>query len=379
MHLLFTGGDSGGALTAGLAVAARLSDEFPARSITFAGSDRQVDRGRVSAGGFGYLALRSRRPPQRLSEVLPAWFANRAGYRTALAWIDRHQPGAMIALGGDSSLPAARAALRRRVPLALVEPELVAGTATRRLASCARAVCTAFSETRSAWQGGAEVHLTGAPVRDGLVPGFKTWRQVLILGGTEGGEIVDHDMPRALCSVKSRLTTWRIVHQTVSGRVAPVRQLYDSLGLEANVVDQTADLPQIMADSELAIARVDGVTLAELAAAGVPAILLPAPSEGDRERLIARRFADRGGCAVVDERKSAASAAQQLAAILGRLLGDLARRLAMAQAMSRLARPEATAEVAAVIARLAFARRRPVVLRRRPQRDAEPLMAATLS
>lgn len=379
MHLLFTGGDAGGALTAGLAVAERLSDEFPAGSITFAGSARTVDRSRVSAGGFGYLALRSRCPPQRLREVLPAWFANRAGYRTALAWIDRHQPSAMIALGGDSSLPASRAAFRRRVPLVLIEPELAAGTATRRLAARASVICTAFSETRLAWRGGGEVRVTGAPVRDGLVPGHKTWRQLLILGGREGSDVVDRGVPQALCSVESRLTAWRIVHQTVPGRVAPVRQLYDSLGLEANVVDETADLPQIMADSELAIAGAEGVTLAELAVAGVPAILMPAPSEGERERLIARWFADRGGCAVVDERESDSSAPQQLAAILGRLLGDLARRLAMAQAMSRLARPEAAVEVAAVIARVAFARRRPVVLRRRPLRDAAPLMAATLS
>ncbi|MCL4195337.1 MAG: hypothetical protein KJZ87_26600, partial [Thermoguttaceae bacterium] len=82
MHLLFTGGDAGGALTGGLAVAERLSDDFPAGSITFAGSGRTLDRSRISSGGFGYLALRSRRPPQRLREVLPAWFANRAGYRT---------------------------------------------------------------------------------------------------------------------------------------------------------------------------------------------------------------------------------------------------------------------------------------------------------
>ncbi len=133
-----------------------------------------------------------------------------------------------------------------------------------------------------------------------------------------------------------------------------------------------------MADSELAIAGAEGVTTGRTGGRRRAGDFVAALRRRSRA-TDPRRFADRGGYAVVDERKARIQVRYKLAAILGRLLGDLARRLAMAQAMSRLARPEATVEVAAVIARLAFARRRPVVLRRRPLRDAEPLMAATLS
>ncbi|MHC4181565.1 MAG: UDP-N-acetylglucosamine--N-acetylmuramyl-(pentapeptide) pyrophosphoryl-undecaprenol N-acetylglucosamine transferase, partial [Planctomycetota bacterium] len=140
------------------------------------------------------------------------------------------------------------------------------------------------------------------------------------------------------------------------------RQLYRKLGLDATVAAFVDRLPHVLAASDLAVCRAGGTTLAELAAAGVPAVLLPYPhAKDDHQRRNADVFTRAGGSFTLDQRELPGRLDNHLADVIRRLLGDPLQRARMSAAMRRLARPHAAAEVADLILELVQPRsRRPL-------------------
>jgi UDP-N-acetylglucosamine--N-acetylmuramyl-(pentapeptide) pyrophosphoryl-undecaprenol N-acetylglucosamine transferase len=160
-----------------------------------------------------------------------------------------------------------------------------------------------------------------------------------------------------LAALGRQLAGWRIVHQAGGSEASATRQRYDTLGLEATVVDFLADMPGVLAASSLAVCRAGGVTLAELAFAGVPALLLPYPhAADDHQRRNAEVFAQGGAAVILDERGLAGGLDGPLAAAIAPLVADPPRRRQMSLAMRRLARPQAAAEVAQIIRSVAQGR-----------------------
>ena len=342
LHIVFAGGGTGGHLFPGLAVAERLLGERPRMRITFAGSGKQFERRQVAAAGFEYVALRCRPAPRQWSELLPSLAENLAGYRAAGRFLKQQQVTAVVGLGGYASVPMARAAAARRVPLVLLEQNVIPGRANRWLARSATLVCTAFQETgwdlrlRCPWR------VTGNPIRGGFGsttrPPLRAARhQLLILGGSNGARAINESVPRALCRVRSRLHGWKIVHQSGESGLEATGGLYRKL-------------PEVLAATDLAVCRAGGTTLAELAAAAVPAVLLPYPhAADDHQRRNAELFTASGGSVTLDQRELSGRLDDHLAAVLSGLLGDGNKRGRMSAAMLRLARPRAARDVAELI------------------------------
>ena len=140
---------------------------------------------------------------------------------------------------------------------------------------------------------------------------------------------------------------WRILHQTGESGFQRTRDLYRELRIEANIVPFVSDTPSLLAESDLAVSRAGGTTLAELAAAAVPTILVPYPhAADDHQRKNAEAFAAAGACLIVDHREHSDSLDGPVADAMRAILADPARRAAMADAMYRLARPQAARDVA---------------------------------
>jgi UDP-N-acetylglucosamine--N-acetylmuramyl-(pentapeptide) pyrophosphoryl-undecaprenol N-acetylglucosamine transferase len=147
-----------------------------------------------------------------------------------------------------------------------------------------------------------------------------------------------------------RLDGWRVVHQSGAADFEATRERYRNLGLPATVVPFAADMAGLLRGSHLAVSRAGGTTLAELAAAGVPAVLVPYPhAADDHQRINAEAFAAEGGCVVLDERIHPGKLDQALAEVLSRLLADPGAAAGMAASMRRMARPHAAAHVAALV------------------------------
>ena len=363
-HIVFAGGGTGGHLFPGLAVAERLVADDPQTRITFAGTGREFERRHVKAAGFDYLALRCRPWPERLRDALAFLLDNIAGYRAARRFLAEQGVRVVVGLGGYASAAMAKAAARRGLPLVLLEQNAVPGRATRWLAGSATLICTTFAQAHRHLHARCHVRVTGNPLRPGFgrLEGPKTpshagsgrTRQLLILGGSGGAQSLNENVPKALLQVRSRLAGWRIVHQSGPAQVEATRELYRLLRLRAQVGSFVTNMAATLRETDLAICRAGGTTLAELAAAGVPAILLPYRyAADDHQRRNADIFAAAGACVVLDEREVNGRLDYRLADTLLPLLMDRAERAAMSAAIRRLAHPDATWDVATLIRQLA--------------------------
>jgi UDP-N-acetylglucosamine--N-acetylmuramyl-(pentapeptide) pyrophosphoryl-undecaprenol N-acetylglucosamine transferase len=173
---------------------------------------------------------------------------------------------------------------------------------------------------------------------------------LVVLGGSGGASTLNENVPRALYKVRTELAGWEIVHQSGEADLQQTRELYRKLSLQATVVAFLDQMPPVLAASSLAVCRAGGTTLAELAAAGVPALLVPYPhAAGNHQRQNADVFSSAGGSITLDQRELPGRLDDHLADALSRVLGDAAGRQRMSAAMRRLARPQAAAEVADLI------------------------------
>ncbi len=384
-HVVFSGGGTGGHLFPGLAVAEELARRLPGVRVTFAGTGKPLEYRHVAAAGFDYWAIAARPLPRRVGEVFAFLVENAAGHAQARRLLGDGRADVVVGLGGYSSVPVARQAVRRRIPLILLEQNAVAGRATRWLARHASLVCAGMAQTRNGLSRKGPIRVTGTPVR--FDSGTKAWgtkvwgttawgtttrdtaalchqlptkptgegpmspqHGLLILGGSSGARTLNENVPRALYRLRNRLTGWHIIHQTGSADLEATRSLYGKLGLEAEVhpfIDQVATL---MPKCRLAICRAGGSTLAELAVARLPAVLVPYPfAVADHQRKNADAFVHGGGAVLLDQREVTGRFDHQLADVVAPLLNDSAGRDRMSAAMQRLAHPNAAADVAHAI------------------------------
>ncbi len=372
LHVVFAGGGTGGHLFPGLAVAERLAADVPRVRITFAGTGRDFERRQVAVAGFDYLPLPCRPCPKRPLAMIPFLWDHVSGCRMATRFLREQGVQVVVGLGGYASVPMARAATARRLPLVLLEQNVIPGRATRWLARSATLICTAFHQAHRHLSARCHVRLTGNPIRagflaeqpngDGATSLQKSHdphdsvspRQLLILGGSGGAQSLNENVPQAFRRLHSLLTGWRIVHQSGQAHFDSTRQHYARLNLPAKVVPFLEDMPAVLRETDLAICRAGGTTLAELSASGVPAVLLPYPyAAEDHQRKNADLFAASGACLVLDEREVPGHVVLHLAETLRPLLADLGQLQAMSTAMRRLAHPDAAWDVAAMVRQLA--------------------------
>ncbi len=380
-HLVFTGGGTAGHLFPGLAVANQLAQLEPNLQITFATSGKPFEKKHVEAAGFDYLPVPCRALPRRLSGVIPFLTNNLTGYRAAGRFLDTHPVSLVVGTGGYASVPTARAAIRRHIPLVLLEQNAVPGRATRWLTPSATAICTAFPETSQHLPPRSPVRVTGNPVRPGFIsvapntnpkrkrgtetsaspthPASATSpvddgpahpRSLLVLGGSHGARSLNLHVPPALKKLAPQLSNWNIIHQSGPAELSATQSLYQQLGVEATILPFIPHLPQLLARCDLAVSRAGGTTLAELACSGLPAILLPYPhAADDHQRKNAQAYSTATGCILLDERDPTAPLVDQLAAAISQLVTQEHRRNRISTALHRLAKPNAAHHIATLL------------------------------
>jgi UDP-N-acetylglucosamine--N-acetylmuramyl-(pentapeptide) pyrophosphoryl-undecaprenol N-acetylglucosamine transferase len=355
--LLFAGGGTAGHLVPGIAAAEQLLREVFRLRIVFATSGKPLERELIQRAKMEMVAVPCRPGPRSWRDVLPCAWYNLRGYLQAEDLLKMLRPRAVVGLGGYVSMPVASAAVRRGVPLVLLEQNVVPGRATRLLASHAQVVCTAFLETADRLPKNARIRVTGNPVRSGIAQptlrvdtAHSAARCLLVLGGSGGARTLNQNVPRALAGLASELRGWHVLHQCGASEVEATRGLYAALGVDAEVTPFVPDMPQTLATAGLVVSRAGGTTLAELAAAGVPAVVVPYPHAADDHQLRnAQRMAAGGACVVLDERQANPDLAQRLHTAIAGLVTNPTARGAMSAAMLRMSRPKAADDVTRVI------------------------------
>lgn len=294
--------------------------------------------------------------------MLKAVRAVLAGRRAAKALYRAHKPDVVVGFGGYPAFPALLAASSCKVPTVIHEQNAVLGRVNRWVAGDAAAIATAYpavERLKSAYRG--KVHLVGNPVREnvarlGTMP-FPEYDdtaplKLLITGGSQGASILGTVVPDGLGRLPQRLRNrLQIVQQCRADDIEMVRGKYAALSIPAELLTYIEDMPDRLADAHLVIARAGASTIAELTAAGRPAILIPLPSAtDDHQTANAREMAKAGGARMIPQDEFTP---ELLAAQIEAIAGDAQ---ALANAASRalsVGLPHATRDLADLVERVA--------------------------
>jgi UDP-N-acetylglucosamine--N-acetylmuramyl-(pentapeptide) pyrophosphoryl-undecaprenol N-acetylglucosamine transferase len=319
------------------------------------GREQGLERRLVGERGLPYDALPARPwvgrgPAGRLAAAATT---GRSAL-TAAARLRRRAARVVLGTGGYACAPGVLGARLARRPVVLLEPNARAGTANRWLSRCARAAAVAWAET--AGELACPARLTGVPVRAaffavpaaGERPGPAA---LLVLGGSQGAREVNRLVPLAARLLPDAALPVSIRHQCGEEHVAETRAAWAEAareGLTAEVVPFVTDVTAAMAAADLVVSRAGAVTLAEICAAGRPALLLPLALAGGHQADNAGRLvAGRAAVALV------APTPETLAAELVSLIGDRPRLRAMGRAARALAHPGAAAAIADLVEEVA--------------------------
>lgn len=349
---VFAGGGSGGHLFPAIAVARELTRRAAGCRIVFVGSRRPVEGDILSREPFERRVLDAAAASEIARHPLRFAWRHWQARRTAIEWLRAWQPRAVVGCGGYASVPMALAASRVGIPLVLLEQNVVPGRATTWLVRRAQAVCTSFAETAEHLPHGNHVILTGNPVRTEIAAlagrpraASPTRRTLLVLGGSQGAASVNAAVLRFAEQQRGALEGWRIIHQTGATDEAAVRSRYAELAIEADVSAFIVDMAGAYAAADAVVSRAGGTTLAELACAALPAVLIPYPGAiRDHQLRNAEAFVRAGAACVATH-----SDTDALAHALLPLLSDGESRRRMSARLSALARPSATQHAADVI------------------------------
>lgn len=353
-RIVIAGGGTGGHIFPGLAVADALGS-LARVEVVFVGSPRGMEKDLIVPRGYRLELLDVE--PMKGGGFGRAFRGGVVAARaTAVAYglVARLAPCAILSVGGYAAGPVSLAGALRRVPLAVLEPNAVMGLANRLLMPVAARVYVAWKHAARGARASA-VRRSGVPIRPGFAPSpyvCAAARRVLVLGGSLGAQALNETVPAALAAVAPRVPGLEVVHQAGKDRDGAVRARYEALGMpRVTVTPFFDDVAGALVSADLVVARSGAGTVAEIAAVGRPAFLIPFPfAADDHQAKNAEALARAGGAVWL--RQSEASV-PRLATELGALLTDPARLRAMAERAQHAGQPRAAEYVARDVLELA--------------------------
>lgn len=359
IRVVIAGGGTGGHLYPGVAVARELLRRQPDAQVTFAGTVRGLEATLLPREGFELDVIRSTGLKGRsMTAVMRGLALVPVSFADAWALLSRRRPDAVIGLGGYSSGPVVMMAALRGIPTMLLEQNSVPGLTNRRLARVVRAAALTYDDVNNYF--GRKAFVTGNPVR----PEFFTTihnsqssilngSRVLVLGGSQGSHALNVACVAASPELVQRHPKLEVVHQTGQRELAAVREGYERAGVSARAESFLDGVAGEMIGTDLVICRAGATTLAELAAVGRPAVLVPLPTAtDDHQRKNAEALVNAGGAVMLEEKHLNPGT---LAAVVSELLNDADRRARMSAAMKTFARPDAAASIVDRLLELAAA------------------------
>jgi UDP-N-acetylglucosamine--N-acetylmuramyl-(pentapeptide) pyrophosphoryl-undecaprenol N-acetylglucosamine transferase len=343
VRIVIAGGGTGGHLYPGIAVARELVRQRPDAVVSFAGTARGIESRVVPHEGFRLDLLRS----AGLKGMSVAALARGLALLPLSgldAWriVSRRAPDLVIGVGGYSSGPVVLVAAARRIPTLILEQNAVPGFTNRMLARVVSAAAVTYESTVPYF--GRSGFVTGNPVRpeffDPAPPApLAGPPRVLIFGGSQGAHAINLAMVEAAERLAAHPGGLAVTHQTGERDLERVRDGYRRAGFAARVEPFILAMDREMKSADLVVCRAGATTLAELTAAGRPALLVPLPTAADdHQRKNAQVLAAAGAAEIVEQ---AGLTGDRLAERIVALASDPARRHAMSEAARRFARPDA--------------------------------------
>jgi UDP-N-acetylglucosamine--N-acetylmuramyl-(pentapeptide) pyrophosphoryl-undecaprenol N-acetylglucosamine transferase len=353
MRAILAGGGTGGHVIPALAIAQQLQRDYSAE-VLFIGTARGIENRLVPAAGF----------PLRLVQV---GGLNRVSLKTRLktfwdlpraVWDSRRilaefRPTVVIGVGGYASGPAMLAAALSRIPTLVFEPNFVPGFANRLVAPLVSGAAVHFAETGRYFR---RCEVTGVPVREAFFQIADKYPQsakptLLVFGGSQGAHAINQVVTDSIVGLRQRVPGIHIVHQTGERDYNDAQALYANLGGSIEAHRFIDDMPGRFAQADLLICRSGASTVAEVTAAGKPAIFVPFPRAADDHQKRNAEALERAGAAVLLEESKLNR--ESLVEAVSALFNEPTRLEKMGQAARKLSHPNAARDIAAMAARLA--------------------------
>jgi UDP-N-acetylglucosamine--N-acetylmuramyl-(pentapeptide) pyrophosphoryl-undecaprenol N-acetylglucosamine transferase len=349
---VMAGGGTGGHVIPSLAVARELRGR--GHVVHFIGRRRGMEAKLAPAENFpiewieigGLMRVGLRRALATLAELpWSVWQSARI--------LERTKPAAVFSTGGYVAGPVLLAALWKRLPVVVMEPNAVPGFTHRRLAPFVTRALVSFPET-ARWFPAGRTDATGLPVREEFFaiqpkpPG--TPLTVLITGGSQGSRTLNRAAEQSwrLWERAGGKAAVRLIHQTGAAAYEELAPRFHASGVAGEIAAFLTDMPGAFAQADLVVSRAGMGTVSELAAAGKPSILVPLPTASDQHQLRnAEAFEKAGAARLVPDAEMDGPRLVEEVTRLGREAGLLLER--MGQAARAFARPEAARKAADVL------------------------------
>jgi len=346
--VLIMAGGTGGHIFPGLAVASALQGHDV--SVRWLGASGAMECQRVPAAGIpldvvNIAGLRGKglqrwlRIPLQLSRAV----------KQALNLMGRNRPACAISFGGYAAGPGGIAARIRGVPLLVHEQNRIPGLTNRVLAKIATRVLQAFPGT---WPERSGVMTCGNPVRSELaslnppevrLEGRTGRVRLLVMGGSQGSRALNKTLPKAIAGLPENLLP-EVRHQAGSGGAQATMDAYAGAAILARVDEFIDDMAEAYAWADMVVCRAGALTVSELAAVGIGAVLVPYPHAVDDHQTRNAEYLVEAGAAVL--LPEAECTAERLSAILRDLIADRKKLQEMAVAAREKAVPDAAERVA---------------------------------
>jgi len=292
---LMAGGGTGGHVIPALAVARELRAR--GHKVFFVGTDRGLEAKLVPADGFEL-------------KLIHIGGLNRVGLRQRAATLARlpfttagclkFRPAAVFSMGGYVAGPPVLAALMKRVPVVVMEPNAVPGFTNRAIGRLVARALISFPET-ARWFPAGSTEVTGLPVRDEffrIPPKPRTGiLSVLITGGSQGSRTLNKAARESWPLFRQAGFGVRLVHQSGAPGFEALREEFAGAGVEGEIVPFITDMPAAFREADLVICRAGAGAVSELAAAGKPSLLVPFPFAADDHQTRNAEAMERGGAA----------------------------------------------------------------------------------
>ncbi|MBI4479276.1 MAG: undecaprenyldiphospho-muramoylpentapeptide beta-N-acetylglucosaminyltransferase [Acidobacteria bacterium] len=354
MRLLLAAGGTGGHVIPALVVAREFCARDAARQVLFVGTARGVETKLVPQAGFSLEllevgALQGEAAAARLKTLLGLPGA----FWRAIRILNRFRPDVVLGVGGYAAGPVMLAAGWLGIPVAVLEPNAFPGLANRWAAPYVARALLAFPETASYFAPGKAV-VTGVPVRKEFFEVPPTRHQppytVLVFGGSQGARTLNRAVVEALPFLAQAKEELLLLHQTGEKEYNLVREACAKHSVQAEVFPYTERMSEAFARADLVVCRAGANTVAELAAAGRAAILVPYPSAANQHQLRNAEVLVRIGAARLILNQDLNG--ERFFTAVRELLHNPAELERMETAIRRLAHPEAACRIVDELERL---------------------------
>jgi len=363
----FAGGGTGGHIYPAIAIAERIIKLERGAKVHFFCSARDIDSQILSQTGFEYTSLPVCGFSTRPGKLIGFCTSFLESCRIAKRVIIESKSAVVIGVGGFVSAPVCFAAHKLKVPIVLLNVDIVPGRANKIIARWADKIFVQFEDTRGLFlplvrgrgaERGAKVDVVGCPLRIGFDSpepekaieqlGLERQKKILLITGASSGS---ENINEAICSLLEKLDgfadDWQIVHLTGQANFEDVQKRYVGVKISHKVLDYFDDMPHLLSAADLVVGRSGAVSVAEYAAANAPTICIPYPYHKDRHQYLnAGKLVEAGAAVIVDDLPQRKDTAQRLWAELEELMKDEKKRKKMAENCKAVSNVQASSKIA---------------------------------